>query len=96
MAWRVDDVDIMAGPLTICGCRGDGYTALALQFHRIHRGADAILALDIVHDPNSLGVEKDALSQRGFAGIDMCADSYVSYASQVPDQSRNLFLEIQS
>jgi hypothetical protein len=26
----------------------------------------------------------------------MCADSYVSYASQVPDQSRNLFLEIQS
>jgi hypothetical protein len=49
-----------------------------------------------MHDSNSLGVEKNAFSQRGFAGINMCADSYVSYASQVPNQSRNLFLKIYS
>jgi hypothetical protein len=49
-----------------------------------------------VHDPNSLSVEKDALSERGFSGIDMCADSYVSYASQVPDQSLYLFPVIKS
>jgi predicted CXXCH cytochrome family protein len=46
-----------------------------------------------VHGPNALGIEKDALRQRGFAGINVCADSDVSYASQVPDQSRTSFLK---
>ncbi len=67
VARGVDDVDFIAVPLAEGGGGGDGDATLALQFHAVHEGADAILAFDVVHGVNPLGVKKDSLRERRFA-----------------------------
>jgi hypothetical protein len=54
----VDDVDLVPLPLAEGGGRGDGDAALALQLHAVHEGPDAVLALDVVHGVDALGVKR--------------------------------------
>src|SRR4029079_3975261 len=84
MAGRVDDVDKMIVPLAM-SCRGlNGNAALALQVHGVHLCADAILPLHVMDYANPFCVEENPLGQRCLAGIDVGADSDVSYALWIP------------
>ena len=79
----------MPGPLAE-RCRGlDGDAALALQVHRVHLCADAILALDVMDNPDTLRVIKNPLGQSRFAGIDVRADSDVSYFLKIADHYKS-------
>ena len=77
---RVDDVDVVPVPLAVRRGGLDRDAALALQVHRVHLGADAVLALDVVDDPDPLRVEEDALGERRLPGVDVRADADVADA----------------
>jgi hypothetical protein len=81
----VDDVDVVVVPLAMGGGGGDGDPALALQLHRVHLGAHAVLALDVVDHPDALGIEQHALGEGGLPRIDVRADPDVTNALQVRD-----------
>ena len=57
--------------------------ALALEVHRVHRGAHAVLAVDLVDRVDLVAIEEDALRQRRFAGIDVRADADVAHLVDV-------------
>ena len=77
VAWGVDDVDVMAVPLAVSSGAGDGDAALALELHRVHLGADTVLAAHVVNGVHAVGVEEDALGQRGLAAVDVRGDTDV-------------------
>ena len=74
----IDDVDVIIAPGTMGRRRGDRDPALTLQFHRIHRGSDLILAANFMNRVDPAGIEKHALGQGRLARIDMCADANIS------------------
>jgi hypothetical protein len=94
VAGGVDDVDVVrldadlgraARPGAVGRGRLDGDAALALQLHRVHLGADAVLALHLVDRVDPLGVEEDALGQRGLAAVDVRRDADVADFREVGD-----------
>ena len=85
VAGRVDDVDVVVLPLQWVAARRDRDAALALELHGVHRGADAVLALDLVDRVDPLGVEEDALGQRRLARVDVGADADVADRAQIFD-----------
>ena len=64
----VDDVDLVAVPLTGGSGRGDGDTALLLLDHPVHGGGAFVHFTDLVV---LTGVEQDALSRRRLTGVDV-------------------------
>jgi hypothetical protein len=83
----VDDVDLMVEPLGVRRRALDRDPALALQLHRVHGGADAVLALHLVNGPDAPGVEEDPFGQRGLARIDVGADADVPDPAQIRDHA---------
>ena len=79
MPGGIDDVDFMVEPFTERRCRGNGDAALLFQLHGIHRGADAVLALDVVNGVDTLRVKEYPLGKGGLPRIDMGADSDIPY-----------------
>jgi hypothetical protein len=79
----VDDVDVDVLPLAVRGGGLDGDAALALELHRVHLRADAVLAAHLVDGVDPLRVEQDALGERGLAGVDVGADPDVPDFRQV-------------
>ena len=70
----VNDVDAMIIPLAGSSSRGNGNPTLLLLYHPVH-GRSAIMHFaDFVYPT---GIEKDAFSSSGFAGVDMCHDADV-------------------
>ena len=83
------DVDVVVGPLGVRRRGLDGDAALALQLHRVHRGADAILPADLVDRVDTVSVEEDTLGQGRLPRIDVSADSDISDDVQVGDHTRS-------
>ncbi|VVD30025.1 conserved protein of unknown function [Paraburkholderia dioscoreae] len=84
VARRVDDVDpvfrIVAGhtlPESSGGRRRNGDAALLLLFHPVHRRRTVVNLADLV---GHAGVEQDAFSGGGFAGIDVSANADIPVA----------------
>src|SRR5215210_5811646 len=71
----VDDVDVVAVPGALRRGRRDGDAALLLLLHPVHRGRAVVDLTDLVVDT---GVEEDALSRRGLAGVDVRHDPDVA------------------
>ena len=72
---RIDDVDAMIAPVAGGGRGRDGDAALLLLGHPVHRGRALMHLADLV---DLLGVEEDALGDRGLAGVDMGNDADVA------------------
>ena len=79
VAGRVDDVDAVLAPLAERGGGLDRDALLTLQIHRVHLGADAVLAAHLVNRVDTAGVIKDALGERGLARVDVGRDADVAY-----------------
>ena len=75
---RVDDVDVVAGPLAVRRGGLDRDAALAFEVHRVHLGAHAVFTLDVVNDPDALGIKEDALRERRLPRVDVRADTDVA------------------
>src|ERR671916_209799 len=71
----VDDVDVVAVPGALRRGGRDGYAALLLLLHPVHRGRAVVDLTDLVVDT---GVEEDALGRRGLAGVDVRHDPDVA------------------
>ena len=65
-------------PLEVRGGRLDGDPLLALEIHRVHLGAHAGLAPDLLDPVNLAGVEEDAFRERGLPGVDVGGDTDVA------------------
>ena len=74
----VDQVDDVAVPLAVGGRRLDGDPLLALEIHRVHLGADAGLAADLLDPVDLARVEEDALRQGRLARVDVRGDADVA------------------
>ena len=74
----VDQVDDVAVPLAVGGRRLDRDPLLALEIHRVHLGADAGLAADLLDPVDLARVEKDALRQGRLARVDVRGDADVA------------------
>ena len=74
MARGVDDVDAMVAPLAGGRGRRDRDAALLLLLHPVHDGRALMDLADLVRNP---GVEQDAFSRSGLAGIDVGHDADV-------------------
>ena len=68
---------LLLAPLAVRGGRLDRDALLALEIHRVHLGADAVLAADLVDRVDAARVIEDALGQRGLARVDMRRDADV-------------------
>jgi len=86
---RVDDVYVdrlvlvlLLRPFPHAVGRGglDRDALLALEIHRVHLGADAVLAAHLVDFVNSTRVEEDALGERRLARVDVRRDADVADA----------------
>ncbi|EYR64418.1 hypothetical protein N866_11445 [Actinotalea ferrariae CF5-4] len=75
MTGRVDDVDLVAGPVAGRRGRRDRDAALLLLLHPVHRRGTVVRLTDLVVDP---GVEQDPLGGRRLAGIDVRHDADVA------------------
>ena len=71
MTRGIDDIHMVLVPLAVGGRARDGDAALALQVHGVHLGADAVLAFDIVDGVDTVGIEQNALGQRGLTAVNM-------------------------
>ncbi len=71
----VDALFLALGPETGGGGGGDGDAALALLLHPVGDGVAFVHLADLV---DHAGVEKDALGQRGLAGVDVRGDADVA------------------
>ena len=87
VARRVDDVDVVGRELVLRAVphavrRGglDGDALLALEIHRVHLGADAVLAAHLVDLVDPARVEEDALGERRLARVDVRRDADVADA----------------
>lgn len=69
--WCIDDVDLIAFPIYICGRRLYGYASLPLQLHWIHGSTNSILSFDFVHLINLSSIEKDPLGHGSLAAVNM-------------------------
>ena len=83
VARGIEDVDVVPLPGAVSGRRLDGDAALALEIHRVHLGAHAVLALHIVDGVDTLRVEEDALGQRRLARVDVGTDADVAKLGDV-------------
>ena len=74
---RVDQVDLMLAPVD--GGRGAGNrdTSFLFQIHMIH-GRAATVAAHLFHTMDAAGVEKDSLTERRFARVNVSGDPNVS------------------
>ena len=72
---RIDDVDAMIAPERGRRRGRDGDAALLLLGHPVHRGRALMHLADLV---DLLGVEEDALGDRGLAGVDVGDDADVA------------------
>ena len=84
VAGCVDQVDLVAAPLTGDRRRLDRDPALALLHHPVGDGSAFI---DIAHPVGSAGVVQDALGGGGFSRVDMSDDAHVSDQSEPPTVS---------
>ena len=80
VAWRIDDVDAVALPLSRGRGGGDGDAALALLLHPVHGGRALVDFADLV---GSAGVVEDALGGGGFTRVDMRDDADIARAFEV-------------
>jgi len=80
VAGGVDDVDLVALPPAGRRGRRDGDAALLLLLHPVHGGRALVDLTDLVVDT---GVEEDALSGGGLAGVDVRHDADVADLGQV-------------
>ena len=87
VAGGVDDVDVVVRELILRSVpdavgRGglDRDALLALEIHRVHLGADAVLAAHLVNLVDSTRVEQDALGERRLARVDVGGDADVADA----------------
>ena len=83
----VDDVDVVrlelllrAVPHAVSRGRLDGDALLALEIHRVHFGADAVFAADLVDFVNSARIEQDSLGERRLARVDVGGNTDVADA----------------
>ena len=81
MAGRVDEIDLVVGPVIVVpmdrgGGAGDGDSAFALQVHVVHGGAS--LTLDLLDAVDAAGIEQNALAQGGFTRVDVGRNANVS------------------
>jgi hypothetical protein len=84
VAGRVDQVDLVLAALVLPGAGGrgglDGDAALLLILQEVHGGG---ALMDLAHLVGLAGVEKDALGDRGLAGVDVGADADVADVGEV-------------
>ena len=80
----VDDVDTVLGVLVLLtapeagrSSGGNGYTALLLLLHPVHRSGTLVNLTELV---STSGVEKNTLGSGGFSGIDVSHDADISCA----------------
>ena len=78
VAGRVDEVDVVAVPLAVGRGGLDRDALLALEVHRVHLGADAGLAADLLDLVDLARVEEDALGERRLPGVDVSGDADVA------------------
>ena len=85
--WGVDDVDVVVLELLLRAVphavrRGglDRDALLPLEVHRVHLGADAVLAAHLVNLVDAARVKEDALGQRRLARVDVRRDADVADA----------------
>ena len=71
--------------------RLDGDALLALEIHRVHLGADAVLAAHLVNLVDAAGVEKDALGERRLPGVDVGRDTDVADAFEGDAGGQGIF-----
>ena len=83
----IDDVDVVVPPGGVGRGAGDGDAALAFELHRVHLGAHAILAADIVDRMHAVGVEEDPLRQGRLPTINMGGDPNVTDGFKVVDHA---------
>jgi len=83
----IDDVDVVglklllrSVPNAVGRGRLDRDALLALEIHRVHLGADAVLAAHLVDLVNSTRVKEDALGERRLPGVDVRRDADVADA----------------
>jgi len=75
----VDDIDTMVLPVTGGGGAGDRDAAFPFLFHPVHGGAALVdFAQLVIH----AGVEENAFTQRGLAGVDVRHDTNVTIILQ--------------
>src|SRR5699024_5084947 len=74
----IDQVDVVAVPDAVGGGRLDRDALLALEIHRVHLGAHARLAPDLLDPVNLPRVVVDALRERGLPGVDVGGDTDVA------------------
>ena len=75
----IDDVDVIVTPLEIGRCGLNGDSALALKFHRVHRGSDTIFSSDLMNCVDSIGIEQDPLGEGRLTAVDVCTDADVAH-----------------
>ncbi|ANA99818.1 hypothetical protein BB28_19720 [Mycobacteroides chelonae CCUG 47445] len=80
MPGGVDDVELVFFPVSGRRGRRDGDAALLLLLHPVHGGCAVVDLTDLVRDT---GVEEDAFSRGGLAGIDVGHDAEVADLVQV-------------
>ena len=74
-----DALGLLAGrPLAERRGALDRDPALALELHRVHLRADAVLPLDLVDRVDARRVIEDSLRQRGLAAVDVSRDADVA------------------
>ena len=83
VAGRINDIYVMALPVTEGGSGLNGDTAFLFQLHGIHGRADAIFSAYFMNGMNSLGVIENTLGKRGLARIYMGAYSYITYLFKI-------------
>ena len=76
---RIDDVDDVILPGAGRGSGGNGDAALLLLLHPVHRCGALMDLADLV---DLLGVEEDALGDRGLAGVNVRNDADVSRSQE--------------
>lgn len=87
---RVDQVNVVRLLLAVLDLlpvgegsgRLDGDTLLPLEVHRVHLGADALLASHLVDGLDAARVEEDTLGDGGLAAVDVGGDTNVPHARQ--------------
>ncbi|KAJ0162728.1 hypothetical protein CTA2_4081 [Colletotrichum tanaceti] len=90
VARGVDDVDVVGFlfsvfrllPVGEGGGRLDGDALLSLEVHRVHLGADRVLAADLVDGADAARVEQNALRGRRLAAVDVGGDADVAHARE--------------
>jgi hypothetical protein len=70
-------------PLDIRRGTLDGDAPFPFQIHEIHRGADAVFAMDVMNRMNLIAVVEDTFRKRSFARVNMGGNTNVPHVLQV-------------